>query len=140
MPSDAQLESLLNQYIEMQAMLTQGAIDAVMDNNDALFNHSKNYSFVDFADGRKRRYYPWDLDAVFRSTTAGIYGRLSSRGKLTQQPFELAILNHPTFREQYNAILISLTDPSGPLAEANLHAFLDAAAAVVSLHSTSTPT
>lgn len=131
MPSDAQFEVLLNQYIEMQAMLTQGAVDAFIDNNDALFSHSKNYSFVDFDDGRKRRYYPWDLDAVFRSTTAGIYGSISSRGKLTQHPFELAILNHPTFRQQYNGILLSLTDPTGPLAEATLHAFLDAAEVVV---------
>jgi hypothetical protein len=131
MPSDAQFEALMNQYIEMQAMLTQGAIDAFMDNNDALFSHSKNYSFVDFADGTKRRYYPWDLDAVFRSTTAGIYGSVSSRNKVTQHPFELTILNHPTFRQQYNTTLMALTDPSGPLAEAKLHAFLDAAQALV---------
>ena len=131
MPSDAELEVLLNQYIEMQAMLTQGAIDAFMDNNDALFSHSKNYSFVDFNDGSKRRYFPWDLDAIFRNNTAGIYGSLSSRNKLTQHPFELAILNHPTFRQQYNAILLALTDPAGPLAEAKLHAFLDAAQAAI---------
>jgi hypothetical protein len=124
-PSDAELETILNQNIEMQAMLTQGAIDAFTDNPDALFSHSKNYSFVDFADGSKRRYYPWDLDAVFRSTSGGIYGRLSAKNRLTQQPFELAILNHPAFRQQYNAIMMSLTDPSGPLAEARLHAFLD---------------
>ena len=130
-PSDEQLEVLLNQYIDMQSMLTQGAIDAFIDNNDALFNHSKNYSFVDFADGAKRRYYPWDLDAVFRSTTAGIYGSVSSRDKLTQHPFELTILNHPAFRQQYNAILLALIDPSGPLAEAKLHAYLDAAEALV---------
>lgn len=131
MPSDAQLEILLNQYIEMQAMLTQGAIDALMDNNDALFSHSKNYSFVDFADRSKRRYFPWDLDAIFRSTTAGIYGSLSSRNRLTQHPFELTIFNHPAFRQQYNAILLALTDPAGPLAEAKLHSFLDDVQAAV---------
>jgi hypothetical protein len=31
MPTDAQLETLLNQYISMQAMLTQGAVDAFTD-------------------------------------------------------------------------------------------------------------
>lgn len=126
-PNDAQFYVLLNQYIEMQAMLTQAAIDAFMDNNDALFSHSKNYSFVDFNDGSKRRYFPWDLDAVFRSTTAGIYGSISGKNKIVQHPYELFILNHPTFRVQYNTTMLALTDPSGPLAEANLHAFLDAA-------------
>jgi spore coat protein CotH len=125
MPSDAQLEGLLNQYIEMQAMLTQGAIDAFTDNPDALFSHSKNYSFVDFADGSKRRYYPWDLDAVFRSTSAGIYGTVSAKNKLTQQPFQLTILNHPAFRQQYNSLMLGLTDPAGPLGEAKLHGFIN---------------
>ena len=131
MPDDAQLAVLLNQYVDMQAMLTQGAIDAFMDNNDALFSHSKNYSFVDFNDGSKRRYFPWDLDAIFRSTTAGIYGSISGKNKLVQHPYELTILNHPTFRQQYNATTLALFDPSGPLAEAKLHAFLDAAKAAV---------
>ena len=131
-PNDNLFDDVLNQYIEMQAMLTQGAIDAFMDNNDALFSHSKNYSFVDFNDGSKRRYFPWDLDAVFRGTTAGIYGSLSGKKSIVQHPYELAILNHPVFREQYNQIILGLfVDPAGPLAEAKLHAFLDAAKAVV---------
>jgi hypothetical protein len=135
-PNDEQLDDVLNAYIDMQAMLTQGAVDAFIDNNDALFSHSKNYSFVDFAfvgsdPGPKRRYYPWDLDAVFRSNTASIYGTISGRDKLVQHPFELSILNHPTFRQQYNAIMLALTDPAGPLSETALHAFLDAAQAAV---------
>jgi hypothetical protein len=132
MPNDEQFEALLNQYIDMNAMLTQAAVDAFMDNNDALFSHSKNYSFVDFNDGSKRRYFPWDLDAVFRNTAAGIYGSISAKNKLVQHPYELAVLNHPTFRVQYNRMMLALfVDPAGPLAEAKLHAFLDAAKAVV---------
>ena len=131
-PNDNLFDDVLNQYVEMQAMLTQGAIDAFMDNNDALFNHSKNYSFVDFNDGSQRRYFPWDLDAVFRSTSAGIYGSISGKKSIVQHPYELAILNHPVFRAQYNAIMLGLfVDPAGPLTEAKLHAFLDAAKAVV---------
>ncbi|HZI30206.1 MAG TPA: CotH kinase family protein [Gemmatimonadaceae bacterium] len=126
-PNDAQLPAVLNSYIDMPAMLTQAAIDAFMDNNDALFSHSKNYSFVDFNDGAKRRYFPWDLDAIFRSTTAGIYGSISGKNKIVQHPYELAILNHATFRQQYNATILGLIDPPGPLSEANLHGFLDAA-------------
>jgi spore coat protein CotH len=132
MPNDEQFEALLNQYIDMNAMLTQAAVDAFMDNNDALFSHSKNYSFVDFNDGSKRRYFPWDLDAVFRNTAAGIYGSISAKNKLVQHPYELAVLNHPTFRVQYNRMMLALfVDSAGPLAEAKLHAFLDAAKAVV---------
>lgn len=135
-PPDDQFASLLNQYIDMQAMLTQGAVDAFIDNNDALFSHGKNYSFVDFdfvdgLPGPKRQYFPWDLDAVFRSKTGSIYGTFSGKDKMTQHPFETAILNHPAFRAQYNAIILALTDPTGPLAEAKLHAFMDAAKAVV---------
>jgi len=130
-PSDAQLETLLNQYIDMQAMLTQGAIDAFTDNGDALFSHGKNFSFVDFDDPAMRRaYYPWDLDAVFRKTDANIYGAGSGR-KFTQSPYQSVILNHPAFRAQYNQIMLGLFDAAGPLSESNLHAFLDAAEAVV---------
>lgn len=130
-PSDAQLETLLNQYIDMRAMLVEGAIDAFTDNGDALFSHGKNHSFVDFADTRRRMYYPWDLDAVFSGTTkAHIYGSASGR-KFTQDPYQSVILNHPAFRQQYNEIILSLFDPAGPLAESKLHAFLDAAEVAV---------
>ncbi len=130
-PSDEQLETLLNQYIDMRAMLLEAAIDAFTDNPDALFTHGKNFSFVDFADVTKRRmYYPWDMDAVFRTVESNIYASGSTR-KLSQTPYQSVILNHPVFRQQYNAIMLSLIDPSGPLAEAKLHAFLDAAETAV---------
>jgi hypothetical protein len=68
-PSDAQLEVLLNQYIDMRAMLVEGAIDAFTNNSDALFTHGKNFKFVDFADPALRRlYYPWDLDTGLATT------------------------------------------------------------------------
>lgn len=57
----------------MNAMLTQAAVDAFTDNDDALFSHGKNFSFANFTHGElKRRYYPWDLDAVFRQSDASI--------------------------------------------------------------------
>lgn len=130
-PSDAQLEVLLNQYINMQAMLTEGAVDAISDGSDALFSHGKNFSFVDFLDSNGRRmYYPWDLDAVFRGTDGNIYGSASGR-KFSQTPYQSVILNHPVFRAQYNQILLGLVDPAGPLSETNIHGFLNAAAVAV---------
>jgi hypothetical protein len=130
-PTDGQLEVLLNQYIDMRAMLVEGAVDAITDNSDALFTHGKNFKFVDFADAAGRRlYYPWDLDAVFRGADGNIYGSASGR-KFSQSPYQSVILNHPAFRSQYNQILLGLVNASGPLAESKVHAFLDAAAAAV---------
>ena len=125
-PSDAALEATLDGLIEMDAMLAQGAVDAFSDNPDALFTHGKNFFFADFDhSGLKRRYYPWDLDAVFRSTSASIYGKTARKG-VTQTPYQQILLNHPGFRTRYNAILSALVADGGPLSEASLHAFLDA--------------
>jgi hypothetical protein len=104
-------------------MLAQGAVDAFADNPDALFTHGKNFFYADFNhSGLKRRYYPWDMDAVFRSTSAGIYGDVTRRG-VTQTPYERILLNHPALRARYNAILAGLL--AGPLSQANLHGFLN---------------
>jgi hypothetical protein len=125
-PGDGALETTLDGLIEMDAMLAQGAVDAFTDNPDALFSHGKNFFYADFNhSGLKRRYYPWDLDAVFRSTTGGIYGKVAKRG-LTQSPYQSILLNHPGFRARYNSILIALVAPGGPLSEANVHALLNA--------------
>jgi hypothetical protein len=124
-PNDTVLESELDGYIDMQAMLTQGAVDAYTANGDALFSHGKNYFFVDFLGGRKRMYYPWDLDAVFGGANANIYAKQSggNGGKLTQSAFQKVILNHPGFRARYNAIMLGLVN--GPISASNIHAFLD---------------
>ena len=56
---------------------------------------------------------------------ARAFGTASRRG-VSQTPYQSIILNHATFRAQYNAILTALLDPStGPLSEAALHDFLD---------------
>lgn len=119
-PSDAALEADLEARVDMDSMLRVGAINAFTDNPDELFNKGKNFHWVDRASGL-RTYLPWDLDASIRSTTAGVYGTLSTttgkRGKLvttvTQHPYQQVILNHPTYRARYNALLLALLD--GPL-------------------------
>ena len=134
-PSDAALASQLPLLINMQGMLTQGAVDAYTDNPDALLSHGKNFQFVDFIDpnntGRdtRRLYFPWDLDAVFRSTTGNIYASGSGR-KVALSPYQNVILRHPTFRAQYNQIMIDLLN--GPLSVSNVQAFLTQAEAVIS--------
>ena len=125
-PADGILESMLNGLIEVDAMLAQGAVDAFTDNPDALFSHGKNFFFADFAhSGLKRRYYPWDLDAVFRSTTGNIYGKAGRRG-VTQSPYQRILLNHSGLRARYNSILSAMVAPEGPLSETSVNAFLDA--------------
>jgi hypothetical protein len=131
-PSDSALATLLPGHIDMQSMLTQGAVDAVSSNGDALFTHGKNFRHVDFATdlGLKRLYFMWDLDGAITNTNAHIYGRQSKR-QFQQTAYESVILNHPDFRAQYNSILLGMTEPgdattaAGPLSEANLHAFLN---------------
>ncbi len=134
-PSDAVLASQLPLLINMQGMLTQGAVDAYTDNPDALLSHGKNFQFVDFIDpnntGRdtRRLYFPWDLDAVFRSTTGSIYASGSGR-KVSLSPYQNVILQHSTFRAQYNQIMLDLLN--GPLSVSNVQAFLTQAEAVIS--------
>ena len=134
-PTDAELATQLPLLINMQGMLTQGAVDAYTDNPDALLSHGKNFQFVDFIDpnntGRdtRRLYCPWDLDAVFRSTTGNIYASGSGR-KISPSPYQEVILRHPTFRAQYNQIMLDLLN--GQLSVANVQAFLNQAEAVIS--------
>src|SRR5687767_12342124 len=114
-PNDATLAAQLPQLVNMSGMLTQGAVDAYTDNHDALLSHGKNFQFADFSDpagtgkDTRRLYFPWDLDAVFRSTSGGVYGSKNSR-KVTTSPYQEVILRHPAFRAQYNQIMLNLLD------------------------------
>jgi len=119
-PSDQVLAQDLNFLLNMESLLRLGAVNAITDNPDELFNKGKNFFWADFSNG-KRHYFPWDLDASIRSTSAGIYGTLSSTtgkgGKtsvsVSQHPYQEVILNHPAFRPQYNTIISGLL--TGPL-------------------------
>lgn len=134
-PSDATLALRLPQLVNMNGMLTQGAVDAYTDNHDSLIAHGKNFQFADFSDpagtgkDTRRLYFPWDLDAVFRSTSGNIYGAQNSR-KVTTSPYQEVILRHPTFRARYNQIMLGLLN--GPLSVANLHSFLNQSEAALS--------
>ena len=134
-PNDIELANQLPLLINMNGMLTQGAVDAYTDNPDALLTHGKNFQFVDFIDPNntgkdtRRLYFPWDLDAVFRSTSGNIYASGSGH-KVTVSSYQEVILRHPTFRAQYNQIMLDLLN--GPLSVANVQTFLTQAEAVIS--------
>ena len=123
-PDDETLAVQLPELIQMATMLSVGACNAFVDNPDALFNHGKNFYFVDYRLDR-RLYLPWDLDAAVRNTSGNIYAvREGRRGKLEQHPYQEVILNHPLFRAQFNGIMQTLLD--GPFQPAEVIEFLDA--------------
>jgi hypothetical protein len=135
-PDDLTLENDLSYWINMESMLRLGAVNAFTANPDELFNHAKNYFWADFGATPEthvpRQYFPWDLDAAIRTPTASIYGTVTGTGKKTtvsQHPYQSIILNHPTFRAWYNEIMAELIE--GPLAVAEIHAFLNSAQALL---------
>jgi hypothetical protein len=122
-PTDGLLDDVLDSQIAMGGFLTQAAVDAFTTNDDAMMK-GKNYHFVDRTD-KLRSYYPWDLDAVFRSTTSNIYSSGSATNKrgvttYTQTPWQTLILNHPTYRARYNDTMLRLLN--GPLSNASVDA------------------
>jgi hypothetical protein len=128
-PQGQALQTILNDNIDMEAMLTLGAVNAFTGNPDELFSKGKNFYWADFAppyepantEG-KRTYFPWDLDASIRQSNLSIYG--TRRGnKIIHSEYQEVILNDPVFRTQYNNIMLSLL--AGPLSVASLTAFLD---------------
>jgi spore coat protein CotH len=119
-PGDSALVTQLNELINMQGMLTMAAVNIFVANPDSLFTHSRNSHFLDFnldnpSETRKRMYLPWDLDASLSGAGFNIY----SPG----DEYADTIFGNPTFKAQYDQILIDLL--TGPLSEANIHAFID---------------
>jgi hypothetical protein len=110
-PDDATLETQLNALVDMDALLTQGAVESIIVAPDQTFSASKNYYFADWDSPiiRKRRYFPWDLDTVFTNVNESVYGT---------SPFQDILLNHPTFGPQYDDIICDLL--AGPLSATNL--------------------
>jgi hypothetical protein len=115
---------LLDELINMDEMLTLGAVNAFSTNPDELFNKDKNAFYVDYHPdiALKRTYFPWDLDAVIRKTNTDIYesGQAKKPG-----PYQETILNDPVFRERYNNIMNELVH-EGSMFVPNLKAILDA--------------
>lgn len=119
-PDEDNLPADMNQWVNIQGLLAMEAIDALNANTDGLFNHYKNNFFLDFDYGsaHKRMYLPWDVDSVMAKVDMDIYE--NDRGATTWQQI---ILGNPALRSHYNRIIRDLL--TGPLSEANIHAFLD---------------
>ncbi|MCI0362830.1 MAG: chitobiase/beta-hexosaminidase C-terminal domain-containing protein, partial [Phycisphaerales bacterium] len=109
----ADLEADLTAWIDMQGMLTLGAIEAFTGNHDGLFTHDgKNHFFADFAPPTelKRLYFPWDLDTGISDVNGQILG---SAGE-----YSTRILGHPWFRQWFLHTITDLIE--GPLSPAVL--------------------
>jgi hypothetical protein len=112
------LESNLTALIDMQGMLTLGAIEAFVGNRDGLFTHDgKNHFFADFAPNRelKRLYFPWDLDTGISSTTSPILGWAGA--------YQSQVLGHYWFRQWFLYTMTDLID--SPLSAPSLTALLN---------------
>jgi hypothetical protein len=116
-PSGTELVENLDSWINVHGLLTKAAVNAFVSNPDSLFTHERNSHFLDFsiADGRKRMYFPWDVDASNFQTNTTIYG--SATG------YQQLIFGNPVLKERYRQIMCDLI--SGPLNQAKLLAFID---------------
>jgi hypothetical protein len=115
----ADFEADLTAWIDMQGMLTLGAIEAFTANGDGLFTHDgKNHFFADFNPPLvlKRLYFPWDMDTGISDVNEPLFG---SGGA-----YQTLILGHPWFRQWFLHIMSDLIE--GPLSEQSLTAFLNA--------------
>ncbi len=116
-PSD--FKDQLNQRINMEGMLTFGAVTALHYSPDDLFAKGKNFYYVDQADGLnpgwKRQYLQWDLDSAFGSMDPNRSMYRTGRGKLNQ--YEKALVDDETdpFRDEYNEIIRFLIEGDFPV-------------------------
>jgi hypothetical protein len=122
-PGAATLAAQLPALVDMQGLLAYGAVDSFSGNPDGIFSHGKNFYFADWLSGQPRLYFPWDLDSA-------LGGGANSDVYAPQSAYSAILLEVPAFRAQYSQILNDLL--CGPLAEAQLHAFLDALEPVLS--------
>ncbi|MBC8406869.1 MAG: CotH kinase family protein [Planctomycetes bacterium] len=114
-PDLATLEMDCISRINMQGMLTMGAVNAFLGHGDSLFSKGKNVYFADYLNGNKRLYLPWDLDSIMSQVNHNIFN--------PGDHYADEILAVPLFRNQYKSILIDLLD--GPMQVYEIHAFLD---------------
>lgn len=132
-PRDSALTSILTANVDMRTYLTLAAVNAFVGNDDTTHINGNNVYWLDSSlSGRVRRYYPWDLDRALLQTpglvSRSVFGMglpPDRRGKLRQTKYEVLILNHAVYRQQYRTILYTLMGPGAPLSREYLLALLD---------------
>lgn len=134
-PDAATLAVELPTYINMQGMLTMGAVNAFAANSDATFSHQRNSFYADFLGGTTRMYFPWDLDSVFPGGP-GLAFDIYTGGQGVS-PYQTILLGNATFRAQYSQIMNDLI--CSALSEASINGFVDAVEPVLTQALTDDP-
>ncbi len=121
-PTGNALVNSVNEWMDVRSLLTLGAVDAIACADDSLFTHFNNVIFIDFdlddPFGRKRMWFPWDMDSTITKTNYNIYA--ANRGETSIQR---VIFGNPMLKAQYNQIMDDLI--KGPLSAASIIAFID---------------
>lgn len=121
----------LNARINMEGLLTFGAVSAFHNSPDDLFGKDKNYYVVDYSSSElgKREYLQWDLDSAINNynTSRSIYDQRNGRSDV----YEESLVESPDapFRAEYDDIMRGLLE--GPFDETNLLAALDQIESVI---------
>jgi len=121
-PADFKVQ--LDDRINMEGMLTFGAVSAFHYSPDDLFSKGKNFYYLDYSEslGFKREYIQWDLDSAFGSLNANADMHNQAKGNHDAYEKTLVEAGDAPFREEYHDIIRYLLD--GPLDEAGLLADL----------------
>ena len=116
-PDDATLETELEALIDMDVMLTQGAVEMFIVAPDNFFSKNVNYWHADWEApvNLKRRYLTDDLDTVFRNSTWDIYGVDQQGGP---SDIQTIIVGHPSFGPRFDEAMCKLL--AGPFQAAAL--------------------
>lgn len=126
-------EQLINN-INMESLLTLGAVAAFEGSPDDLLRKTKNFYLVDYSSAEigLREYTEWDLDSAFtgNKTNESIYNHGKKKDTDTYEAHLIASPESP-FRNEYNKIMQDLLD--GPFDEANLFPGFDAIEAAISV-------
>lgn len=129
-PDPATLAAQVPTYVNMDGMLTVGAVTAFVAGADALFPKAKNFYFADFLNGPRRMYLAWDLDSVMGGQSVNFDIYTGGNGSPNSRTYQSIILTNPTFRAQYSQIMNDLI--CGPLSEASIIALIDGVEPVIS--------
>ncbi len=114
-PPDCTFDEM-NDNIDMNIMLAQGAVEAFSSNRDGMFTNVKNFYWSDRSNATcdqplgvtLRSHFPWDLDAAIAADNANVYGKPGrKRGQtvLKQTEVQRVILDEEVFRSLYNDLL-----------------------------------
>ena len=121
MPSDAELATLLPPILDIEQMLTVGAVNALIANTDSPLLKDNNYITYDY-NGGVRLYLPWDLDTTMRDDYDVFTGTVS--GGVTYYTDAL----FSNWEADYDRILTELL--AGPLTLEIIEAEIDRLEAV----------